>query len=547
MVGRHPEHRQRTRAHVLRLVAGTLLLVNIGAGCIPHYKDFVGVKETDDNGQIADAPFNVRRDDARPNSEKLDATSDLVARAELLIPEQGQFFWPCTFNEECVSGLCVVTNEGGRCTMLCNTVACPTGWICVEERDMNFICVPSHLTLCNPCSTDDDCIMPGWWQNEFLALCLEHPNGAGSFCGTDCAGGQLPCPAGYSCELMQLRGETIQQCMPENGTCECSFLAIQESISTSCFNMNEFGKCEGTRSCTAGGLSECSAPTPEQEKCNDVDDDCDNNVDEGCDDDHDGFCDFDMTTIGVPISCGNGGGDCNDGDASVFPGASEQCDKKDNDCDGVIDNGLCNDGNPCTDDLCDPEEGCSHPRNAAPCDDGNACTENDHCFEGTCQGAPKSCDDGNPCNDDSCNPVAEGGCIWVNNTNPCDDDGNPCSTDVCENGACQHKLATGIPCDDGNPCTDGDSCKSGQCVSGPPKNCDDEEPCTADSCDPAKGCTNAALTGNACTYGFVACDLEGTCGSKGCVPQSNCQCPNCTHCICCGLFQLCCDGACDGS
>jgi hypothetical protein len=52
--------------------------------------------------------------------------------------------------------------------------------------------------------------------------------------------------------------------------------------------------------------------------------------------DRDGF--LGQAPDGVPASCG--GQDCDDGDASVHPGASDACDGKDNDCDGAIDQGL---------------------------------------------------------------------------------------------------------------------------------------------------------------------------------------------------------------
>jgi hypothetical protein len=72
----------------------------------------------------------------------------------------------------------------------------------------------------------------------------------------------------------------------------------------------------------------------------------------------------------------------------------------------------CDDGNPCTDDSCDPIAGCTHTNKAdgATCDDGNACTTQDSCSNGTCVGGPPpDCDDGNVCTVDSCNPST--GCV----------------------------------------------------------------------------------------------------------------------------------------
>jgi hypothetical protein len=59
------------------------------------------------------------------------------------------------------------------------------------------------------------------------------------------------------------------------------------------------------------------------------------------------------------------------------------------------------------------------------CNDANACTTNDTCSVGACIGAPLDCRDGNPCTNDSCNPAT--GCVNTNNTSPCND-GNACTT-----------------------------------------------------------------------------------------------------------------------
>src|SRR5262249_54585099 len=157
------------------------------------------------------------------------------------------------------------------------------------------------------------------------------------------------------------------------------------------------------------------------------------------------------------------------------------------------------------------QTGCLHTANTAPCDDGNACSTNDVCSASRCQGGPPPrCDDDNPCTDDTCDPSL--GCVHTNNANACDDgdacttndrcseggclggpppncdDANPCTDDSCiSSSGCAH-APNALPCDDASACTTNDTCSDGHCVGGPPPDCNDQNPCTDDTCSPANGC-----------------------------------------------------------
>lgn len=84
------------------------------------------------------------------------------------------------------------------------------------------------------------------------------------------------------------------------------------------------------------------------ETCNSVDDDCDGSVDDGVmstfygDTDGDGYGNAASTASACSASAGwvANSTDCNDSSATVYPAAPETCNSADDDCDGMVDDGL---------------------------------------------------------------------------------------------------------------------------------------------------------------------------------------------------------------
>jgi hypothetical protein len=224
-----------------------------------------------------------------------------------------------------------------------------------------------------------------------------------------------------------------------------------------------------------------------------------------------------LASLGV---CGNGvvepGEPCDDGVANGTPFS----------CCTLTCGNVCNDGDACTDDACDSSTGsfvCSFTNNTAPCALPDRCILGATCSDGVCGGgSPRICNDFNPCTDDLCNS-STGGCFVVPNAAPCDDDnpctspdrctsgfcsgtpnddpcndGNPCtSPDRCSSGFCSGP-PNNDPCNDGNPCTGNDRCNFGFCQGGTPGDCNDHNPCTTEFCQPFVGCVVTPLNGIDC-------------------------------------------------
>jgi MYXO-CTERM domain-containing protein len=215
----------------------------------------------------------------------------------------------------------------------------------------------------------------------------------------------------------------------------------------------------------------------------------------------------------------------------------------------------CDDSNACTADTCTPAMGCIHTSLAAgaSCSDADVCNGTETCnAAGMCVASGAlDCADNDPCTVDACDAVtgcsnapapAGSSCADAdacNGTETCDaagmcvpgmaldcDDNNPCTADTCDAlGGCKHTdAADGTACGDGDACNGDELCAAGQCAPGAALDCDDQNLCTADACDAATGCTHdnepqgtACDDNDACTMPDV-CDGQGQCtpGDGGC-------------------------------
>jgi hypothetical protein len=240
----------------------------------------------------------------------------------------GRFRGALRFGERCVAGTqcesdrCVGGPTGPFCTRDCDDAlaACPESYTC-KQINVESLCAVAQPLLCQDCATDSECGASG--ADKCLKL------DGGDFCGRDCT--FEPCPDLYQCAALP---NGVKQCIPQGKTCDC--LPETLGLKKSCRGpLNAFGACLGNQICQGdGGFTSCVAPLALQEMCNGVDDDCNGGIDDftppTCMRTTNG-----RTCTGPQRCLATAGLVC----AAPEPG-DEVCNRQDDDCNGIIDDGF---------------------------------------------------------------------------------------------------------------------------------------------------------------------------------------------------------------
>jgi MYXO-CTERM domain-containing protein len=212
-------------------------------------------------------------------------------------------------------------NPGGGGTCGSAIGACRTGTLsCVGGM---LSCVGAIGPVAETCNgTDDDCDAR-----------VDEEIPTGGRCGT-CGGGVLTCTGGrFQC--IGDRSPTTEICNGIDDDCDSVVDDGNPGSGVACGV--DTGACERGRTQCVGGRIVCQGETgPVDETCNVIDDDCDGLIDEGnpgggttCGTTDQGEC-----NLGVEV-CRGGRFECV---GSTGP-TSERCDGLDNDCDGTVDEG----------------------------------------------------------------------------------------------------------------------------------------------------------------------------------------------------------------
>jgi len=408
---------------------------------------------------------------------------------------------------DCTDDLCI---GGGACEYPTSAGKCLIAGTCF---DGGFVNPEQECLACEPLTSQD--------QWTVMTMCDDgDPCTESDTCSDGvCAGVPVQCDDGAACTADSCDPATgLCQFNPHHDACDdqdvCNGVESCEPVS-GCVAGTPLA-CDDGNPCT---LDECHADTGcaygfTQDSCED------GNPCTGPDVCQDGDC-----GPGPPVVCDDANfctvDSCEPEFGCVYEENTELCDDGDDctlddRCQGGVCTGEtfldCDDGNPCTDDTCDAILGCLHTDNTLQCNDGDSCTGEDLCAAGTCvPGGQVDCDDGNVCTNDACDPNQ--GCVYSNNDLGCDDANDCTSGDQCQHGDC----IGGNPlyCDDGDACNGLETCSSaGGCQGGTPLSCDDHDVCNGvEICDKETGCLAGVAPdcddGDSCTVD--SCDAVDGC------------------------------------
>ena len=409
----------------------------------------------------------------------------------------------CTEADACVSGKCIgkdkLCNDNNPCTNdACDKV---TGNCTAKQFD-------GPCDDGNACTKSDNCV-EGKCSGPQVD-CDDKNTCSTDICDTVKGCQHLPKLGGTSCDD-GIGCTTNDKC--DGGVCTGTNSCVACQSDVECTKFDDGNVCTGILKCitTAKGKvcdvdakSVITCPAPADAACGSAL--CDGN---------NGQCSIKNKPLGSP---------CNSANKCI---AQTSC-SADGKCIGeAID---CNDGNPCTDDSCDPTKGCVHVAKAdnTKCDDASECTPDETCKSGACIASKNLCgcsadsectkwDDGNLCNGVfAC--IANFCSKKPQSEVKCDASKDACKDNLCDpkTGACGAvPKKEGTSCNDANECTIQEVCKSGLCK-GNALDCVDSSACTVDVCDSVFGCFNAPVDdGGACDDG-VLCTSSDKCKNGVC-------------------------------
>ncbi len=426
---------------------------------------------------------------------------------------------PCETNSDCYSGFCIEGPDGNECAQMCSTgEECPANYTCKSVQtgggDVAYICVYMYPKLCMPCSEDAQC------QGKFSGEGAKCVKGVATdnnqptegetvevdaFCGSACKE-DGDCPAGYKCmDVVTTAGNDDRQCVPENGSCGCTAKAKELNATGKCFKQNQFGECEGTFSCFKDKDASCDAPEPAKEECNGKDDDCDGETDE----------DFDLNTDvnncgGCGNACTNEHGTTSCEDGKCVP----QCADGFGDCDRDPNNGCETDlstvdscGTCMKDEDCYDGFFCKDGVCVKKYENGHSCDTDKECSGGFCTDEKVCCD--KAC-DGPCQSCKSGTCVPVGKDSKPEED-DACGGFMCDGeGACLGTCSGPQDCLESYYCElSDDSPDKGKCLpdQGPGGDCKDEGP---DACKSGM-CADGVCCTSACNGTCQHCDASGEC------------------------------------